>query len=171
MQVFRTSELIDSASQICHEIADQINNQPRRDRGGLTPIQLLQLDAAGRASVNELYRDRTVSHEVPGLQPLNVNDTVRLLKMTRKEQETNAIKGFAPKWSKRLYTVLRKTKLRKNEYVYRYDIGLPDTYYRHELQKIRGGRVDTTVPNQYVRYKEVVIGGYKPEDDEDAWEP
>ena len=43
MQVFRTSELIDSASQIAHEIADQINNQPRPDRGGLTPIQLLQL--------------------------------------------------------------------------------------------------------------------------------
>ena len=171
MQVFRTSELIDSAGQIAHEIADQINNQPRRDRGGLTPIQLLQLDAAGRSSVNELYRDRTVSHEVPGLQPLNVNDTVRLLKMTRKEQETNAIKGFAPKWSKRLYQVLRKTKLRKNEFVYRYDIGLPDTYYRHELQKIRGGRVDSAVPNQYVRYKEVVIGGYRPEDDEDVWEP
>ena len=45
MQVFRTSELIDSAGQIAHEIADQINNQPRPDRGGLTPIQLLQLDA------------------------------------------------------------------------------------------------------------------------------
>ena len=137
----------------------------------MTPIQLLQLDAGGRAAINQVYRDRTVSHEVPGLKPLNVNDTVRLLKMTRKEQETNAVKGFAPKWSKRLYTVLRKTKLRKNEYVYRYDIGLPDTYYRHELQRIRRGEVDSVVPNQYVRYKEVVIGGYKPDEDEDVWEP
>ena len=173
MQVFRTSELIDSASQIAHEIADQINNQPRPDRGGLTPIQLLQLDADGREAVNRMYKDRTVSREIPGLRPLFVNDTVRLLKMTRKEQEQNKIKGFAPKWSKRLYTVLRKTRLRKNEYVFRYDIGLPDTYYRHELQKIRGGHVDTGVPNQYVRYKEVTIGGYEPEDDmfgDEEWE-
>ena len=173
MQVFRTSELIDSASQIAHEIADQINNQPRPDRGGLTPIQLLQLDADGREAVNRMYKDRTVSREIPGLRPLFVNDTVRLLKMTRKEQEQNKIKGFAPKWSKRLYTVLRKTRLRKNEYVFRYDIGLPDTYYRHELQKIRGGNVDTGVPNQYVRYKEVTIGGYEPEDDmfgDEEWE-
>ena len=173
MQVFRTSELIDSASQIAHEIADQINNQPRPDRGGLTPIQLLQLDAEGRTTINLLYRDKTVTREVPGLRPLFVNDSVRLLKMTRKEQEQNKIKGFAPKWSKRLYTVLRKTRLRKNEFVFRYDIGLPDTYYRHELQKIRGGYVDTGVPNQYVRYKEVVIGGYEPDGDffgEQEWE-
>jgi hypothetical protein len=169
MQVFRTSELIDSASQIAHEIADQINNQPRRDRGNLTPIQLLQLDAAGRNAINMLYRDKTVSAEVPGLRPLFVNDTVRVLKMTRKEQEQNKIKGFAPKWSKRLYTVLRKTKLRKNAFVFRYDVGLPDTYYRHELQKITGGRVDKVVPNQYVRYKEVVIGGYNPIEDEAGW--
>ena len=173
MQVFRTSELIDMASQIAHEIADQINNQPRPDRGGLSPIQLLQLDAEGRATINRLYKDKTVTREVPGLRPLFVNDTVRLLKMTRKEQEQNKIKGFAPKWSKRLYTVLRKTRLRKNEFVFRYDIGLPDTYYRHELQKIRGGNVDQVVPNQYVRYKEVVIGGYVPDDDiygEEEWE-
>ena len=173
MQVFRTSELIDMASQIAHEIADQINNQPRPDRGGLSPIQLLQLDAEGRATINRLYKDKTVTREVPGLRPLFVNDTVRLLKMTRKEQEQNKIKGFAPKWSKRLYTVLRKTRLRKNEFVFRYDIGLPDTYYRHELQKIRGGNVDQVVPNQYVRYKEVVIGGYVPDDDiygEQEWE-
>ena len=96
---------------------------------------------------------------------MNVNDHVRLLKMTRKEQEVNKIKGFAPKWTKRVYQVLRKTKLRKNEYAFRYDIGLPDTYYRHELQKIRGGNVDTAVPNRYVRYKEVIIGGYDPKND------
>ena len=111
--------------------------------------------------------------EVPGLAPLFVNDTVRLLKMTRKEQEQNKIKGFAPKWSKRLYTVLRKTKLRKNEFVFRYDIGLPDTYYRHELQQVRAGKVDKVVPNTYVRYKEVIIGGYEPADDmygDEEWE-
>ena len=106
MQVFRTSGLIDEASQIVHEIAHQINNQPRPDRGNLTPIQLLSLDQAGRNQINSMYRDRTVPKaELHGLPDLNVNDTVRLLMMTRKEQETNAVKGFAPKWSEELYTV------------------------------------------------------------------
>jgi hypothetical protein len=168
MQVFRTSGLIDEASQIVHEIAYQINRQPRPDRGNLTPIQLLSLDRAGREQVNRMYRDRTVSKvELPGLPRLNVNDTVRLLMMSRKEQETNKVKGFAPKWSEELYTVLRKTALRKNEFNFRYDIGLPDTFYRHELLKIEGGRVDNQVPNDYVRYREVVYGGYNPEEDEE----
>jgi hypothetical protein len=87
--------------------------------------------------------------------------------MTRKEQETNKTKGFAPKWSEELYTVLRKTALRKNEFAFRYDIGLVDTFYRHELLKIHGKRVDNVVPNQYVRYREVVFGGYDPNDDEE----
>ena len=169
MQVFRTSGLIDEASQIVHEIAHQINRQPRPDRGNLTPIQLLYLDQEGRNQVNRTYRDRTVPKtELQGLPDLHVNDTVRLLMMTRKEQETNAVKGFAPKWSEELYTVLRKNALRKNEFNFRYDIGLPDTFYRHELLKILGGRVDNEVPDQYVRYREVVYGGYDPNDD-DEW--
>ena len=85
--------------------------------------------------------------------------------MTRKEQETNKIKGFAPKWTRRLYTVLRKTKLRKNPYAYKYDLGLQDTYYRWEIQKVHGGRVDDVVPNNYVRYKEVAIGGFDPDEE------
>ena len=85
--------------------------------------------------------------------------------MTRKEQETNKIKGFAPKWTRRLYTVLRKTKLRKNPYAYKYDLGLQDSYYRWEIQKVHGGRVDKNVPNQYVRYKEKIIGGYEPDEE------
>ena len=96
MQVFRTSGLIENVGQIAHEIAFQINHQRRPDRGNLTPIQLLGLNKAGRESINKLYKDRTVHAEIPGLPPLYVNDTVRLLKMTRKEQETNAVKGFAP---------------------------------------------------------------------------
>ena len=168
MQVFRTSGLIENVGQIAHEIAFQINNQRRPVRGNLTPIQLLSLDKAGREAINKLYKDKTVTAEIPGLPGLFVGDTVRLLKMTRKEQEENKIKGFAPKWTKRLYTVIRKTHLRKNEFAFRYDIGLPDTYYRHELLKIRG-EVDREVPQNYVRYKEVVYGGYDPKDDEE-WE-
>ena len=118
--------------------------------------------------INRMYRERTVDKvELAGLPDLRVNDTVRLLMMTRKEQEENKVKGFAPKWSEQLYTVLRKTALRKNEFNFRYDIGLPDTFYRHELLKIHGGHVDNQVPNDYVRYKEVVYGGYDPADDEE----
>ena len=95
---------------------------------------------------------------------------VRLLKMTRKEQETNAMKGFAAKWTKRIYTVYKKTKLRKNPFMFRYDIGLADTYYRHELLKVRGALVDQDVPN-LVRYKEVSVGDqYDPEEDGEEWE-
>ena len=163
MQIFRTAGLIEEASQILHEITDQLNNEPRAARGFLTPIQLLALDEAGRARINRLYRDKYIpEQELHGLPQINVNDTVRRLEMSRKEQETNAKKGFAPKWSEQLYTVLRKTKLRMNPYHYRYDIGLPDTFYRHELQKIIG--LDEEVPN-LVRYKEVAIGGYDPADD------
>ena len=46
MAVFRTA-------QILHEIAVQINNEPRQARGGLTPLQLLSLDQAGRDEINK----------------------------------------------------------------------------------------------------------------------
>jgi len=165
MQIFRTSDLIDSAGQIAHEIAEQLNNEPREARGWLTPLQLLSLGPNQRAEINRKANDPRVLSDIKGLVPIAVGDSVRLLKMTRKEQETNKIKGFAPKWTRRLYTVLRKTKLRKNPYAHKYDLGLPDTYYRWEIQKVHGGRVDKNVPNDYVRYKEVIIGGYEPDDD------
>ena len=55
MAVFRTSGLIESPAQILHEIAVQINNEPRQARGGLTPLQLLSLDQAGRDEINKKY--------------------------------------------------------------------------------------------------------------------
>jgi hypothetical protein len=102
MQIFRTSGLIDSPAQILHEITIQINNEPRQARGGLTPIQLLALDKAGRKIVNDQYRVReNPVAEVHGLRTLGVGDWVRLL-MTRKEQETNKMKGFTAKWSEEI---------------------------------------------------------------------
>ena len=38
MQIFRTAGLIEEASQILHEITDQLNNEPRAARGYMTPI-------------------------------------------------------------------------------------------------------------------------------------
>ena len=87
--------------------------------------------------------------------------------MTRKEQEQNKIKGFAPKWSKRLYTILRKTRLRKNEFVFRYDSRTRTT---EDPWRKRGSRGPEPVRP---RYKEVTIGGYEPEDDmfgDQEWE-
>ena len=94
--------------------------------------------------------------------------------MTRKEQETNAVKGFKAKWSREVYTVVAKRKLRKNQFMFRYDIGKVDTFYRHELLKIFG-QIDDIVPQQYVRYDEKIIGGdYNPDSDympsDEEWE-
>jgi hypothetical protein len=60
--------------------------------------------------------------EVHGLRTLVVGDWVRLLLMTRKEQETNKMKGFTAKWSEEIYEVFKKTALRKNAFMFRYDI-------------------------------------------------
>ena len=81
---------------------------------------------------------------MPGLAPLSPGDTVRVLKMTRKEQEKTH-KQFAPKWSKKKFTVLRRTGLRRNPGVYKYSVGAEQTYYRHELLKIPRV-VDKSIP-------------------------
>ena len=171
MQIFRTSGLIDSPAQILHEITIQINNEPRQARGGLTPIQLLALDTAGRKLVNDQYRQReSPQAEVHGLRTVVVGDWVRLLLMTRKEQETNKMKGFTAKWSKEIYEVFKKTALRKNAFMFRYDIGLPTTYYRHELLKIPK-QIDPDVPQGLVRPKEVSVGSeYVPGGDDEEWD-
>ena len=80
--------------------------------------------------------------------------------MNRKEQETGKLKGFSAKWSEEIYTVQKKTALRKNAFAFRYDIGLPDTYYRHELLKIHGKRVDSEIPKDTLRAKEVQTGSH-----------
>jgi hypothetical protein len=62
--------------------------------------------------------------------------------------------------------VFKKTALRKNAFMFRYDIGLPTTYYRHELLKIPK-KIDAKVPDGLVRYKEVSVGSeYVPGDEE-----
>ena len=173
MQIFATSGLSDNPAQILHEIAEQLNNEPRQARGGLTPLQLLALDQSGRDMINKTYRDRVVPHaEVAGLVDLRVGDWVRLLLMNRKEQEVGKLKGFAAKWSEDIYEVIKKTALRKNAFAFRYSIGLPDTYYRHELYKIHAKKVDSDVPQNTMRTKEVQTGRhgdeaeYVPSDEE-----
>ncbi len=173
MQIFATSGLSDNPAQILHEIAEQLNNEPRQARGGLTPLQLLALDQSGRDLINKNYRDRVVPNaEVAGLVDLKVGDWVRLLLMNRKEQEQGKLKGFSAKWSEEIYEVIKKTALRKNAFAFRYSIGLPDTYYRHELYKIHAKKIDADVPQNTLRTKEVQTGKhgeeaeYVPSDEE-----
>lgn len=164
MQVFRTAGLTNDPSVILTDICDQINNQRRPDRGNLTPMQLLSLTADERKHVNSIYKDRTEIPEVQGLSQLFVGSKVRILQMTRKEQNTNSIKGFAPKWSKDVHVVRKKTSIAKNKDHFRYYLqNVHDFYYRHELLKIPK-LLDTKVIGGKIKKKERILN-------EDVWTP
>ena len=157
MQVFRTAGLTDDPSVLLTDICDQINNQKRPDRGNLTPLQLLALTSAERHEVNKIYTDRTNIPEVTGLSPLYIGNWVRVLKMTRKEQEQNKTKGFAPKWSKQRYRVAKKLPIAKNKDHFRYYLKeVKVFYYRHELLKIPD-LFDDVVPKGTIVHREKVI--------------
>ena len=164
MQVFRTSGLTDDPSVICDDISFQINNQKRPDRGNLSPFQLLSLSAAQRVQVNNLYQDRTVMtpHH---LKPLQVGDTVRVLLWDRKKQQDAKVKGFSAKWSPEKYTVLRKTAVKANTDIFRYHLGLPQSYYRHELLKIPR-KTDASVPEGVFQKKFSLISESPVSEDE-----
>ena len=126
-------------------ISYQINNKPRKDKGNLSPLQLLQLGRNQRQTVNRNYIDR-VPLGRDNMTPINPGDRVRLLTLTRKEQVDPKKKGFAEKWSREIYTVLKKNKIRKNAGFHNYYLtGLPKPRYRHELLKIPR-ELDSVVP-------------------------
>ena len=79
------------------------------------------------------------------MRRIEVGDTVRVLLMDRKQQKTGALKGFQPKWSEDTFTVLKMTRLRNNPEMFRYFVGLHQSYYRHEILWIPKV-VDTEVP-------------------------
>ena len=134
MAVFRTASLTDDPSAIMHDISEHLNNQKRPNRGGLTPVQLLSLRPAEIKKVNdELHVDRGIIPDLKGLPELRVGHSCRILLMTRKEQVDVKMKGFRPKWSRRVYRVLKKTKLQLNPNHFRYYVGSNQSYYRHEL--------------------------------------
>ena len=121
MQVFRTSGLTDDPSILLDDISYSINNQKRPTRGNLSPLQLLSLSKDEIKQVNLLWDDRMDDiPEVTGLAKLFVGDSVRILMMTRKEQASNAIKGFTAKWSVEVYTLLKKLPIARNPKNFRY---------------------------------------------------
>ena len=167
MQVFRTANLTDDPSVLLEDITDQINNQKRPERGNLTPLQLLGLNGQERAMINKQQKDKLAGMET-GLKPLKVGNRVRILLWDRKEQVKGGLgakyKGFAPKWSKRTYTILKRAAMRRNPGVYTYNVGREQVYYRHELLKIPR-QVDRDVPDGYVHHEQHVV---VPSDEE--WE-
>ena len=135
MQVFRTSGLTDDPTVLLEDISYAINHKKRQARGNLSPIQLLSLNKEERERVNAMQFE-TDAPEVSGLQELKVGNAVRVLMWSRKDQAKNTFKGFTAKWSKEVYTVLRKTTIPRNRNNYRYNIGTNRSYFRHELLKI-----------------------------------
>ena len=65
-------------------------------------------------------------------------------------------KGFAPKWSKDTFVVLKRTRLGKNHEVFRYFVDSTRSYYRHEILLVPKV-VDTAVPDQYIRHKQEIV--------------
>ena len=166
MQVFRTSNLTDDPSVLLDDITDQINNQKRPDRGNMTPLELLSLDRSDRSRINRIKRpDAGID---TGLKALHVGNRVRMLKWDRKQQVHGGLgakfKGFAPKWSREVYTVLKRSAMRRNRGVFTYDIGKKQNFYRHELLKIPRV-VDRDVPDGFVEHSQHVV---VPEDED--WE-
>ena len=135
MQVFRTSGLTDDPTVLLEDISYAINHKKRQARGNLSPIQLLSLNKEERERVNAMQFE-TDAPEVSGLRELKVGNAVRVLMWSRKDQAKNTFKGFTAKWSKEVYTVLRKTTIPRNRNNYRYNIGTNRSYFRHELLKI-----------------------------------
>ena len=175
MQIYRTSKQTDDPSVLLDDITDQLNNQKRPDRGNLSPLELLSLGPEERRQINDQHRDRSFGGLETGLKPLRVGHTVRVLLWDRKEQVKGGLgarfKGFAPKWSKRHYVILRRTAMRRNPGVYTYNLDLEQEYYRHELLHIPK-KVDKEVPQGYIGYQQHVIDDQDYEEDiEDEKDP
>jgi len=126
-------------------ISYQINNKPRAAKGGLTPVQLLQLNNKQVKQVNGKYKFRNPL-AMDNQPDLRVGDRVRVLLIDRKDQQGEKVKGFSEKWSKEIYTVLRKTSVRRNHNFKKYHLSDgAHSRFRHELLKIPD-KLDTVVP-------------------------
>jgi len=151
MEVFRTADITDDPAQVLDDISWQINHQPRPDKQGLTPVQILDLTEAQVKTLYENSTERTALAEpLKNLRKLAVGDSVRILLMDRKSQVKGTLKGFQPKWSTEISTVLRIVALRKNPSVHRFHVGLHQSYFRHELLWVPRD-VDRSVPRRLVQ--------------------
>ena len=147
MEIFRTAEITDDPSVLLDDISFQINNQKRPDKENLSPLEILKLNEQQIKILNENAPDRTIlSEPLRNMRKIEVGDHVRVLVMDRKKQQTGGLKGFQPKWSTDTFTVLKMTRLRNNNEMFRYFVGLHQSYYRHEILWIPK-KVDKEIPN------------------------
>ena len=133
----------------------------------MTPLQLLTLNRDQRTRINSEYARKTDIPEVSGLKPMFKGSRARVLMMTRKEQVTGSLKGFAPKWSRDVYTVRKKVALQGNPSNFRYFLhGVDESYYRHELLKIPR-KLDLYTMDYIQKLEKVGLDEeeYNPEDD------
>jgi hypothetical protein len=177
MQVFATKNLVNDPELLCEAITYQLNRQPRPDRSGLTPIQLVRLTGMDRMEVNRHYVSRSVLG-VDTMKKINIGDRVRYLLWSRKQQNEKGInpitKGFAAKWSPTVHTVLKKNALRNNSGFHAYYLTeMPQMKFRHELQKIPR-KLDTVLPSsvpnlhkQLFENPNAPSSAYVPEDESD----
>lgn len=137
LEIYRIADQHTDVADLLWDVSEQLNNQKRKNRGNLTPYQLLDLPEPERKRINTMYNDSYYGIGVAAqkkLPLLKMGDHVRKLEMTYKQQIKNERKGFEEKWSRRVYEVLKKTALNRNRHVFRYSIGDPKrTYFRHEL--------------------------------------
>ena len=138
MQIFGTKGIIVEPERLCEAITYQLNREHKRDRGNLTPMQLVSLTGMDRQEINKNYKDRAIL-ETSNMKTISVGDRVRYLLLSRKEQAGGSsidpkTKGFAPKWSRTVHTVLRKLPLRNNRSHHGYYLdNLKEYRLRHEL--------------------------------------
>ena len=123
-----------------------------------------------------MYRDKNDVPEIKGLRPLFQGSRVRVLLMTFKEQVQNKIKGFAPKWSRDIYVVNRKTALQGNPNNFRYFLYQePESYYRHELlwvpREVDRDVVKKHVKDRWKKQKMIVEEAVEVGSDSDGYDP
>ena len=148
MEVF--ARTVRDPADLVEAVCEAMNEQPRPNLKGLTPIQILKL---GRKDTESLNRERTYRLEdvEKRQKSLDIGNNVRVLMMDRKSQAKPPLtyKGFQPKWSKTTYTIIKRTRLKGNNLFFRYFLNnnQQQSYYRHELLLLETKDIDDTIPH------------------------
>ena len=146
-QVFATAGITNDISTVLPQITDQLNNQKIPGKSNFTPNELIRMSDAEVRYVNRNYVRAEINvAPIKRLPELKVGDDVRILQLNRKEQFQGKFKQFAPKWSKKIHRLLKKSRIKQNYGYFRYYVSNKVSYYRWELLKIPS-ETDTIVPN------------------------
>ena len=156
MQIFATGNITSDASRLIDDICDQINNQRIPAKMNHTPNELIRMDSVQTKQINKQYVARDMLHEpMKRMEPIKIGDQVRVLMMTVKEQNQGA-KQFKPKWSRDLFLVVKKTRVKRDVEWFRYFLNNRKSYYRWEL--LLCNKVDTTIPKNINLRNSNIIG-------------